>query len=242
MFRKKIILVGGHISSGKNQFAQYLKEADVFKEYGENIRLDMFAHSLKHWAANDFQNLSNVLNNIADEVLNQISSKGCQQCEKRIEIEKVLKKLRFDYHNWFENKTEITRTLLQTYGTEIMRQHVKDNFWAEDTKSRIKADSNSKVVIITDFRFPNEAETIRDDDWDLYTIRIDRNVNTAENIASHASETSLDDYTNWSYIVVNDVDTTLKQLSNMAQTVAKDIFYDEQQWLPWPIWINSIGQ
>jgi len=243
MSRKKVILVGGHINCGKNQFAKYLKEAytelNETSNVDEDVRLDLFAYSLKHWASMDFINLGGILNNIADEIMSQLPLKGCSHCVER--VEPIVNKLRFGYDNWFEDKTDITRTLLQTYGTEIMRQRVKDNYWAEDTKARLKGDTRGGVVIITDFRFPNEAESIRDDDWDLYTIRLDRSVDTDKTIASHASETSLDEYTNWSYIVKNDGEATLEELKNMANMVAEDIMLNESRHIPWPVWVRVTG-
>lgn len=240
---RKIILIGGHINSGKNQFAKFLQEACGDDESNSNkkiVRQDLFAYSLKHWASNDFIKLSDLLNKISGEIMSQLPNKGCEHCVDR--VHPIVEKLRFGYDNWFEYKTDITRTLLQIYGTEIMRHRVKDNYWAEDTKSRIKADQKSDIVIITDFRFPNEVETMQDDDWELYTIRMDRHgTDTNQQIAEHTSETSLDDYTSWSYIIQNDKETSLQQLKNMAKMVAEDILKSHERNLPWPVWCNMMN-
>lgn len=51
------------------------------------------------------------------------------------------------------------RQYLQWYGTEAHRSVFGDNFWVEQVGPRLR-DHDRKVVVVTDVRFPNEAEAI----------------------------------------------------------------------------------
>jgi hypothetical protein len=84
------------------------------------------------------------------------------------------------------NFTEI-RTLLQKMGTEVGRNLLGENIWV-DTALR-NLDPVGKYVI-TDCRFPNEADAIRSRGG--IVLRIARTGVTKAN--DHPSETSLDNY------------------------------------------------
>ena len=87
-------------------------------------------------------------------------------------------------------------------------------------KNRVLS-SNSDIIIITDTRFPNEIEGMYDNNYETFTIRIERNINTNKNIASHVSETSLDNWSIWDYIIDNN--STLKNLEDSAKVVGEKI-------------------
>jgi len=222
--KNKVILIGGKIHSGKNQFAiflqEHLKQLFSTAEDGDRfIRQDLFAHSLKCWANEDFKNLQVVLSKIADEMVDVITSDISIQGMPE-DLEEKINKLRITPNNWYEDKTDITRVLLQTYGTDIMRKRVDDDFWAKDTKKRVK-EKGADITIITDFRFPNEYDVMADEELDLYTVLVERGVETDKQIAAHLSENSLDDFSNWNYIVDNNSD--LISLKSSAVLVAEDI-------------------
>lgn len=62
----------------------------------------------------------------------------------------------------FEIKGLTPRKILQNFGTELVRNHLNQNFWVYRTEYELKKlTSKGKNVIITDVRFPNEAEMIR---------------------------------------------------------------------------------
>ncbi len=52
------------------------------------------------------------------------------------------------------------RQLLQTLGTEWGRTHVHSNVWVDATLQRIDTEAPT-IALITDVRFPNEAQAIR---------------------------------------------------------------------------------
>lgn len=224
---KKVILISGKIHCGKNQFADYLGKE--FKNKGLKVSEDLFAKTLKDNCKEDFRKLTNVLDNISEEIKATI---GLFVDQRQVmlnpsilnNINKSVDKLKIKDDNWYEDKTDITRNILQLYGTEIFRKRVDDNYWVKQVKDRCIA-SNSDIIIITDCRFPNEITEMLCDEYEITTIRIVRNINTQEQIASHDSETALDDWNEWNYIISND--DSLNELKNSAKTVCDDILKEE---------------
>lgn len=79
------------------------------------------------------------------------------------------------------------RRLLQRLGTEAGRQTLWDSIWVDAAFAGIPEDAK---VVVTDCRFPNEAEAIKQRKGKIWRI-------TREGVGpanSHASETSLDDW------------------------------------------------
>jgi hypothetical protein len=80
------------------------------------------------------------------------------------------------------------RKLLQFVGTELIRNHIDDNAW---TKSLIKRYPTRGNIVVTDVRFPNEVEGIRElSGCPVYFIQVTRPgyVGINVGIKSHASE------------------------------------------------------
>lgn len=94
-----------------------------------------------------------------------------------------------DEMGWDRAKVNFTevRTLLQRMGTEVGRNLLGDNVWV-DTALRNLSDDGKYVI--TDCRFPNEAEAVRSRGGVM--IRVERPGVGA--VSNHPSETSLDDY------------------------------------------------
>jgi len=225
---KKVILLSGKMRSGKNQFADYLQKALQAKKL--TFETDLFAKDLKNGCRQDFKKLQNVLAHIAEEIktkVNLFSDTREMMLNPAViqGIEKTIDKLIIRDENWYEDKTDITRNILQLYGTEIFRNRVNDNWWVNQVKERaIK--SVSDVILVTDCRFPNEITEIYDDNYETVVIRIVRNINTNEQVASHPSETSLDDWKVWDYIVENN--GTLEDLMASALTIIDDLTKEKE--------------
>ncbi len=119
--------------------------------------------------------------------------------------------------NW-NNLT--VREMLQKVGTEAMRDQIHSNIWVNALFADYKAldsqngQSMGNVIdysrckfpswIITDLRFPNEAEAIQKRGG--IVIRVNRKGN--ENTGNHPSETTLDDFKDWNHVIDNDSDLT----------------------------------
>ena len=91
----------------------------------------------------------------------------------------------------------------QKMGTEGMRQGVHENGWVLSLFSDYTDNSS---WIVTDVRFPNEAAAIRNRGGYLVRIEGDPNKTRASSTRdlNHASETSLDDWTDWEYKFTNE--------------------------------------
>ena len=117
------------------------------------------------------------------------------------------------------------RQLLQEIGTEAMRDNIHPHIWsnalfAEWKPQTIVRDGQEyrglefPKWIITDIRFPNEAKAIKDRGGVL--IRVNRtydnlfhnmigtDATTWKAPSTHPSETSLDNYKDWDYVIDND--------------------------------------
>jgi hypothetical protein len=96
---------------------------------------------------------------------------------------------------WSNNGAPMTyRELLQKLGTDAIRDGLHTNVWINGLFATYNQDKN---WIITDCRFPNEAQSIIDRHGIL--IRINRNQDTGD----HPSETALDNWSQWHYVIDN---------------------------------------
>lgn len=221
---KTIILIGGHARSGKNTFGNFLEEE--FKKHNISVQQDSFASEVKKWCQEDFKYFIEYINNYVEKIKSQIGVIITVNKNTNIEvnsfIENLLNQLKTKDENWFENKTPITRILLQTYGTEIFRKRVNNNWWANQLKERF-IKSNNEITIVTDVRFPNEIEIFNEvDKYNVITINIKRNVFIDDpKITKHDSEIALDNWNEWSYIIDNN--STLEELKNASIIVVNDI-------------------
>jgi hypothetical protein len=91
------------------------------------------------------------------------------------------------------------RDLLQTIGTDAIRDVLHEDAWVNALMSEYKT-KNDNYWIITDTRFPNELNTIKNNKGIIIKVIRDSG-NTVGTL--HASETALDDYTGWDYIINN---------------------------------------
>lgn len=82
------------------------------------------------------------------------------------------------------------RLILQWLGTDILRNQIKESFHVDNMRDRIKeALKDTDIVVITDVRFLNEAEMIKE--LGGFVIRLERNT-TRTIHTGHASEQRID--------------------------------------------------
>lgn len=108
-----------------------------------------------------------------------------------------------------ERKQITYRQFMQLLGTEVGR-NLHQNIWVNSTFSNYTEDSK---WIISDVRFKNEAEIIKERGGLL--IRINRK--GYENTGDHASETALDSYTGFDYVIEND--STIEDLIEKVKNI-----------------------
>jgi len=96
-----------------------------------------------------------------------------------------------------KNHAEVRRTL-QRLGTEAGRAVLGDTIWIDTAMQHV--DQVNGPVVITDVRYPNEADAIRAAGG--IVLRIDRPGLTSSDV--HPSETAMDDYPHFTARIVND--------------------------------------
>jgi len=217
---KYVILFSGKMRVGKNVAADFLIKK--FKEKKLKVETDLFAHDLKHNCKDDFKILAGVLDSYAEN-LKVLVNTFTSVLTKNSMLDTLLDAIdtiRVKDENYFENKNNVTRALLQIYGTEIFRDRVDNDYWAKQVRNRVLK-SDADAIIITDTRFPNEISVFNDvnaDDIKVISIRVERNTGINN---THESETALDDHKEWNYIIDNN--GSLEDLNAAVDVVLNDI-------------------
>lgn len=100
---------------------------------------------------------------------------------------------------WIKDKEKpiTVRQFLQRFGTALRREF-SEYFWA-DSILRFKSTLGS--IIIPDLRYKTELEAIKNKDPENIIIRVNR---PGVQLMDHPSETELDDYKGWDYVIEND--------------------------------------
>lgn len=190
---KTVVLVSGKLQSGKNTFADIC--IDILKNK-YSVSYDYFARLLKERCKEDFKPLVDYVNSLNLEELHTIDD------------------------NWFENKNKLTRILLQIYGTEVFRNRVDQNYWANELVKNIK-NSKSDIIFVTDVRFPSEITALENEIMNVVKVRINRTLDRTDVVNEHESEKALDDYSNWNYVYQND--GTLEQYQTFCEQVCEHL-------------------
>jgi hypothetical protein len=107
---------------------------------------------------------------------------------------------------------------LQYVGTDVFR-NLNSNVWIDSTFKRIKLD-NPNIALITDARFPNEVKAIQNNNG--IVIRLTR----SPILMNHSSETALDDYIDFDWILDN------QNMTKSEQFVHLDTMLDNFGLLP----------
>lgn len=111
----------------------------------------------------------------------------------------------------FHNEQLTPRKVMQLIGTDLFRNGLHPNTWVNTLSNKF---TNDSFWIVTDVRFPNEAEFIKNNGGIL--IRIERE---SIELSNHLSETALDDY-EFDYII-NNHDTFYDLLLNVISFMKK---------------------
>jgi len=227
---KKVLLVSGKLRSGKNQLSEYITE--LLEEKNLTVKQDLLARGVKDGCKNDFEKLSKQLNHKSDGIINQITSlkSTVHQLMQSYGIQNQfpifdnliqdVSEFKIKEENWYEDKTDLSRLILQAYGTDIFRNRIDKDWWIKEQKKRI-TESNEDVIIITDVRFPNEVDDMYSNDYMIIPIRIDRESDLDDATAWHESETALDNYNGFNYFVDNN--GSLEDLKESAEKIVNEI-------------------
>lgn len=120
---------------------------------------------------------------------------------------------------WSDKKKPEVRKLLQSVG-DLMRCEVDENYFVRVIEMALK--DHEGFVAIEDVRYSNEVDMLKNNGGIL--IKIDREDGPkVEYGADHSSETDLDDFQEWDYIIKNF--GTVDDLHNKVDTVVRDIMH-----------------
>lgn len=118
------------------------------------------------------------------------------------------------FYNWDGKKDEHGRELLQYIGTGLMRSY-NDRYWGDmiaDFLAALSLSQEYTYALIPDWRFNSELAAIKDKILFTYTIRINRykedgtpyrNPSMTDEQYFHISETQLDNYPSFNFIIQN---------------------------------------
>lgn len=144
-----------------------------------------------------------------DSLLRTIQRDGFE-----FEYEKVFEDVRTDFQGRILRSI---RDMLQTVGTDICRNYIKDDIWLQYVKSTILNYSGN--LVITDARFENERNFLAE----LGAVMILVIRPGFENKSTHVSENQLGSQEDYDVVVINDSTITALQ-SDIAMwyTVMRD--------------------
>ena len=155
------------------------------------------------------RNGKDTIANILEEEYKRKEYKVC-----RSQISKYLKQYVKDYFGWDGEEETKPRELLQTLGTDVIREKLnKPRFFVDRTIEDIDILSNFfDVMIISDIRFPIEITAIKEAFNDVVSINVKR-INFETELTgkeqAHKTETALNDFDGYDYKIIND---TIEQL------------------------------
>jgi len=224
---KYIFLISGKLQSGKNQFAEYVSDYLSYNDI--KVGEDLFAKGVKDGCKKDFKKFVECLNAKLYDLSQLVYEMGNHSEMMNTTLD-CINDLKIYDDNWYEDKTDLTRVLLQTYGTEIFRDRVDQQYWPKQLCKRC-LESKDDVILLTDVRFENEISMVKElgiliKDIEVVSIRIERPMDRTEDFNEHPSETALDDCTDWDYVVTND--DTLEMLQSCAEEIIDEVYFTEE--------------
>ena len=130
--------------------------------------------------------------------------------------------------DWDGSEETKPRELLQNLGTEVIRDKIDKDFFVKRLCDDIKVYSYYfDIITISDARFPNEIEGPKNLFENVITIKVIRDnfesPLTKEEM-SHLTETSLDNYDDFDFILRND--GSIKDLEEKVEKLVKKVEYE----------------
>lgn len=194
-----IISLSGYGGAGKDSLAEVLVEEHGFKQYAwaDTLRL---AASI----------LNPVVGVYLDGQLFDFTDDRDRVGWRSTRVVRYNDAVEQDGYIAAKAKYPDLREFLQLLGTEVGRNLISDNVWVDATFARIERECGLDAdIVITDTRFPNEADAIRQRGG--YLVRVDRP--GVGPVNEHPSETSLEGY-KFDYYALNN--GTLADLPYLA--------------------------
>jgi len=125
--------------------------------------------------------------------------------------------------NWDGSEETKPRELLQQLGVELIKNQIDENMLINRIKEDIKVyEYFFDVIIISDARFVTEIENIKNNNTTVIKIEGKEN-NLTEIQKHHITETALDNYNKYDYIIKNN-----KTKENLKKQIEK--IMEEMKW------------
>jgi len=114
---------------------------------------------------------------------------------------------------YWEDKQLTARDLMQLIGTDLFRK-LNNNVWVNALINKIKK-SKLQVVIVSDCRFPNEVEAIKNNGGIVF--RLNRNPHKSEHISESILDACRYDWNNFNAIINNEHMTVREQYDKLKK-------------------------
>lgn len=154
---------------------------------------------------------------------NNVKLKGL--CSINLQFSSYIKMYAKEITSWDGSDDTKPRKLLQELGTDIIRNKIDNMFFINRIIEDIKVYSYyCDVITISDARLPLELDSIKNTFDNVYKIRIERpgfENNLTDLERSHITETGLDNYDNYDYIINNN--GTIECLNKKVMSIIKEV-------------------
>ncbi len=126
---------------------------------------------------------------------------------------------------WDGSEDTKPRSLLQSLGTDVIRNKIDNEFFIKRIIGDIKVYSYFfDVITISDARLPLEIDSVYNEFENVYRVNIKRpnfNNNLDSNERKHITEVALDNYDNYDYVLVNDL--TINDLNDKVVKMVDEV-------------------
>lgn len=158
---------------------------------------------------------------LADFLIEELEKKERKVC--KVQVGQYIKYYAMKYFGWDGKEETKPRDLLLKIGTEIIRDKIDPDFHINRLIEDIKVLSYFyDTFVVSDIRFPVEIEKPKMEFDNVITIKTIRESDELnEKQKSHVTETGLDNYNSFDYIVDNS--GSLEELKEQAIKIVKEI-------------------
>ena len=154
-----------------------------------------------------------------------------EYCEKKnlkilnLQYSSYIKEYAKKISDWDGSEETKPRELLQTLGTDIIRNKIDENFFVNKLIDDIKVYSFFfDVITISDARFKIEVDTPKDNFKDVFAIQVVRpnfDNGLTEKEKQHRTEIDLDDYDKYDYQIIND--GSIEELEEKIKNILEEV-------------------
>lgn len=144
-------------------------------------------------------------NEVADIICNLYKDKKVKKLSYAYYLKQYVKNI----SNWNGNEEDKPRDLLQSIGIDLIKNKIDNKLLIRRVIEDIEVYSYFyDIIVITDARLIDEVEDIKNKYSDVKSIRINRNIdnNLTYSQKEHVTETNLDNYNNFDYVIDNNND------------------------------------